>query len=207
MNVDSPSTKPANDAAGCSRMMGDARFSNRSPHRLAYVAFERTPDQNGSGSDAPGKLSTSVAHLPRPRQPAGQLDPHPGATMEADRILKAVIIEDNPDLQEILIQLLGMLGHEAVGAGDGGNGIARARELRPDVILCDIGLPDMSGYEVARIIRTDPDLKTVFLVALSGYAQPEDLEKSREAGFDRHLAKPVDLETLKSVLVESSGRA
>jgi len=125
------------------------------------------------------------------------------ATGDTMRSLKAVIIEDNPDLQEILLQLLVMLGHDAIGAGDGGSGIAKARAVRPDVILCDIGLPDMSGYDVARIIRSDDDLKQVYLVALSGYAQPEDLEKSCEAGFDRHLAKPVDLETLKNVLAES----
>ena len=77
---------------------------------------------------------------------------------------------------------------------DTGAGVA------PDVVLCDIGLPGMDGYEVARSLRADPALAGTRLVALSGYALPEDLQRAAEAGFDRHIAKPPSPETLESVL-------
>jgi CheY-like chemotaxis protein len=70
--------------------------------------------------------------------------------------------------------------------------VARARERRPDVVLCDIGLPGMDGYAVARAFRADAGLRDVRLVAVSGYAQPEDRERAARAGFDAHVAKPAD---------------
>ena len=84
------------------------------------------------------------------------------------------------------------------------SGIALARELRPDVILCDIGLPDLDGFEVARTIRHDEALRSTRLIALSGYAQPEDRQRTREIGFDAHIAKPPDLDELMSVLANQS---
>jgi CheY-like chemotaxis protein len=74
--------------------------------------------------------------------------------------------------------------------------VALARELRPDVVLCDIGLPDLDGYEVARALRREEALRGTRLVALSGYAQPEDRERARAAGFDAHLAKPPETAAL-----------
>ena len=76
----------------------------------------------------------------------------------------------------------------------------KARAFQPDVVLCDIGLPEMDGYEVARTMRADPELGTVGLVALSGYAQPEDVDTAREAGFDAHLAKPPSIDTLERAM-------
>ena len=76
--------------------------------------------------------------------------------------------------------------------------------MRPEVVFCDIGLPGMDGYEVARAVRADDALRPTFLVALTGYARPEDQEKAREAGFDRHLAKPPDLELLGEILARLS---
>jgi len=79
------------------------------------------------------------------------------------------------------------------------------------LLLCDIGLSDMDGYEVARLFRADDDLKNVYLVSLTGYARPEDIQKAREAGFHHYLAKPVSLEKIKTTLQhyttsESRGR-
>src|SRR4029079_6041706 len=85
-------------------------------------------------------------------------------------------------------------------ARDGRSGIALAREIRPDVIFCDIGLPDMDGFEVARAIRKEAGLAGVRLIALTGYAQPEDLAHATEAGFDFHVAKPADLNKVYRLL-------
>lgn len=81
-------------------------------------------------------------------------------------------------------------------------GLAKAREFQPEVLLCDIGLPKMNGYDIAKAIRQDETLKGIFLVALTGYAMPEDLQRATEAGFDYHLAKPVDLDELNRMLTE-----
>jgi FOG: CheY-like receiver len=114
---------------------------------------------------------------------------------------------DIPDIAEILSSLLGYLGHEVITAYSGPEGISKAKEFRPEVVICDIGLPGMNGYEVAKSLHNDKELKDTFLIALSGYAQLEDLERSREAGFSTHLAKPVDLDTLEQVLAKVSARA
>ena len=116
--------------------------------------------------------------------------------------LRILIIDDNKDLAEIMCTLIGFLGNKTSSALNGTDGISKAKEFHPDVIICDIGLPDMSGYEVAKKIRNDDEIKGVYLIALSGYAGHEDIERSRQAGFDRHIAKPVDIETLKIVLNE-----
>ncbi len=115
---------------------------------------------------------------------------------------RILVIDDIPDVAEILCSLLRYLGYEVVSAPNGIKGLARAKEFQPDVIFCDIGLPGMNGYEVASNIRRDEQLKDVYLIALSGYAQPEDIERSKEAGFNRHVAKPVDLAKLEHILEE-----
>lgn len=118
----------------------------------------------------------------------------------SNELLNILMIEDNEDLADIMCELLVLSGHIASVANYGMEGIEKAKELRPDVIICDIGLPDMSGYEVAKVIRNNAELKDIYMIASSGYAQPEDAERSREAGFNRHLAKPVSLTTLEMVL-------
>lgn len=117
-------------------------------------------------------------------------------------ILKVLVIEDNPDLLEILGDLVTLLGHDVATATSGREGLKLAMDFRPDVITCDIGLPDISGYDVAQQVRNDPDLQHTLLIAMSGYAQPEDLDRSRAAGFNRHLAKPVSIDTLSEAIRE-----
>ena len=114
--------------------------------------------------------------------------------------LRVLVVEDNDDAALTLADLLEMYGHDVHVARDGRSGIARAHELVPDVVLCDIGLPDIDGHEVARRLREDPRLARTRLVALSGYAQPEDQERAQEAGFDAHLAKPPNVARLVSLL-------
>lgn len=116
---------------------------------------------------------------------------------------RVLIIEDNQDAAESLRALLTHFGHQVYLAHDGPAGLEQVAALRPDVVLCDIGLPSMDGYEVARAIRRNEELKGVYLVALTGYARPEDVQRVADAGFDRHLRKPLSLAILQQVLADA----
>lgn len=113
---------------------------------------------------------------------------------------RVLVIEDNVDAANSLREVLELDGHEVAVAYNGPDGLAKARELKPEVVLCDIGLPGMDGFEVAQAFRGDEALKGACLVALSGYALPEDIKRASEAGFGHHLAKPPCLEKLAQVL-------
>ena len=115
---------------------------------------------------------------------------------------RVLTIEDNADAADSLSEFLAFGDHEVAVAYNGPEGIAKAREFHPDVVLCDIGLPGMDGCDVARAFRSDEALKGVFLVALSGYALPKDLQRAAEAGFQRHLAKPPSFDKLEQLLAE-----
>lgn len=115
---------------------------------------------------------------------------------------KVLIIDDNTHVAESLRMVLEIFGHYVYLSHNGVNGIQKARDLKPDFILCDIGLPDMDGYQIAKAIKSDASLRSIYLIALSGYAQPEDIEESTAAGFNLHLAKPPNLTTLKQILSE-----
>jgi CheY-like chemotaxis protein len=111
---------------------------------------------------------------------------------------RVLVIDDNEDAADTLARLLRFAGCEVEVAYTGMSALARVRTYRPDVVLCDLGLPELSGYDIAKAIRCDQPCM-MKLVAISGYAQPEDIRRSREAGFDAHLAKPAqpsDIETL-----------
>jgi two-component system CheB/CheR fusion protein len=113
---------------------------------------------------------------------------------------RVLVIEDNEDSADTLRDLFALQGHEAQVAYDGATGLALARDFRPDVVICDIGLPGMDGYDVARAMRADEACKGSYLVALSGYARPEDRKRAVEAGFDYHLAKPPHPQDLRRVV-------
>jgi PAS domain S-box-containing protein len=113
---------------------------------------------------------------------------------------RVLVVEDGADMRQTLADLLRLEGHLVHVAATGREAISLARELRPDVVLCDIGLPDVDGYEVARALRRDATLGATRLVALTGYAQPEDLRRAAEAGFDRHITKPPSDEDLAGAL-------
>ncbi len=113
---------------------------------------------------------------------------------------RILYIEDNEQNFYLVKFILTARGYELAWAKDGPAGVEAARRDRPDLILLDIQLPGMDGYAVARALRGDPALRECYLVALSGYAGPEDRRRSAEAGFDRHLAKPVSLPDLEEVL-------
>jgi PAS domain S-box-containing protein len=114
--------------------------------------------------------------------------------------LRILMVEDNRDGAETLQTLLQLAGHEVALACTGPEGVALAREFHPDVVLCDIGLPGMDGFAVGRALRQDPVTAGSRLIVLSGYGQEEDRRKSREAGFDLHLTKPVDPFELQRLL-------
>jgi two-component system CheB/CheR fusion protein len=113
---------------------------------------------------------------------------------------RVLIIEDNLDAADSMRDVLELQGHEVQVAHSGPEGLAKAREWRPDILLCDIGLPGMDGYQVAQAFSADEALGSTFRVALSGYARPEDLQRAAAAGFASHLAKPPNLEELEALL-------
>jgi CheY-like chemotaxis protein len=119
---------------------------------------------------------------------------------EARRPLRILVVDDNADSAELLAALLQIQGHEVMTANSGPAAIELALTQMPEVALMDIGMPGMDGFEVAKRFRASQQLKHIALVAVSGYGQQEDIEKSREAGFDDHLVKPVGLESLGQVL-------
>jgi two-component system CheB/CheR fusion protein len=110
------------------------------------------------------------------------------------------LIDDNIDAAESLAQLLSLSGHDARTAIDGASGLRAAADFKPEVVFCDLGLPGMSGYEVAESLRALPGGRELVLVALTGYGQPSDREKTARAGFDAHLVKPVDPSVIESFL-------
>jgi len=127
------------------------------------------------------------------------------AAASAGKGRRCLIIEDNVDAAESMALLLQLHGHEVAVAHDGTAGLARARQLRPEVVVCDIGLPgDLDGYAVARALRAeaDPAVAPGCLIALTGYGQEEDQWRAREAGFDVHLTKPADPEVLRRLIAE-----
>lgn len=105
---------------------------------------------------------------------------------------RILVVDDNVDSAESLALFLTLKGHEVRTAHDGQHAIEAVRTFAPAVVLLDIGLPGISGYEVARRLRDNPELRKTFLVALTGYGQAEDLRRAKEAGFDHHLVKPAN---------------
>jgi len=114
--------------------------------------------------------------------------------------LRVLVVDDNVDTVESLSILLEMAGHEVRSAHSGPDAIEAAAAFSPHAVLLDIGLPGLSGYEVARRLRNDPRLAGAALIAVSGYGQDEDRHRSKEAGFDRHLLKPLDFGELQKLL-------
>jgi CheY-like chemotaxis protein len=152
-------------------------------------------------SDGPGQGCEFVVRLPATRDQ--QADPgtggDPSTSHEAGR-RRVLVVDDNRDSAESLALLLGLMGHLVRTAYDGPQALDAAREFRPDLVLLDIGLPNLGGHEVARRLRENDNLKGVVLAALSGYGGEEDRRRSRESGFDHHLIKPCPLEELEVVL-------
>jgi signal transduction histidine kinase len=205
------------------------------PHLFElFYQVDRTPDRSEGGlgiglslvrslvamhggeiraySEGRGRGSEFVIRLPQSPDPsagtarepaaAGHDRPEPGA----DGGLRLLVVDDNHDAAESLALLLRYKGHAVTTAADGPSALEMALAERPEVVLLDIGLPGMDGYAVARELRQCAELHGTLLVALTGYGQPEDREKSRAAGFDRHFVKPIDFEVLQGLIAEFRGR-
>jgi CheY-like chemotaxis protein len=144
-----------------------------------------------------GKGSNFIVRLPRVIENVVHDEPVPSV----QRITPSrhiIVVDDNRDAADSLAQLVKMFGHSTDVAYDGTTAIEKVHANRPDVVLCDLGLPGITGYEVARSLRAHRN--DVWLIAVSGYAQLEDIAKARAAGFDDFIAKPPDPETLRALL-------
>ena len=150
-------------------------------------------------SGGPGKGSTFTVRLPKSPPPRlAQRAEVPPCGPPATRVL---VIEDQPDARDSLRVLLELDHHHVETASSGREGVSKFEAFSPDVVLVDIGLPEMNGYEVAASIRARAGGGRARLIALTGYGQPDDERSSRAAGFDVHLTKPVDYEELRRLLV------
>jgi CheY-like chemotaxis protein len=151
-----------------------------------------------ASSDGPGTGSTFAIELPQ--VPAVDPGPVPERIQEPARRLRILLVEDNPDSREMLKCLLELAGHDVHEAMSGPAGLDAILRLRPDVALVDLGLPGFDGLELARRVRASAGGDAVRLVALTGYGQPDDQRRTREAGFDAHLVKPADPARLATVI-------
>jgi PAS domain S-box-containing protein len=152
-------------------------------------------------SEGEGQGSEFIVRLPeRARTQPMSADTPPAATTHVPR--RVLIADDNVDAAESLSMLLHSMGHETYVVHDGLAAIEAGNQLRPDVVILDIGMPKLDGYEAARRIAAQPWSKTTLLVALTGWGKESDQERATRAGFHRHLLKPVDLELLAKLLAE-----
>ena len=168
---------------------------------IGLTLVRRLAEQHGGRvevrSPGLGLGSTVIVELPQLLEPASAVETLAQPDASPRRIL---IVEDSRDGRDMLRYLLERAGHEVHEAGDGPSGVEAILKIRPDIALVDVGLPIIDGYEVARRVRAVEEGRGVRLVALTGYGLPEDHRRSREAGFDSHLVKPVDPAQLAAVI-------
>ncbi len=117
-----------------------------------------------------------------------------------ERPSRVLVVDDCPDTRTSLHMLLNLWGFEVREAADGPGALRAAAEFEPDTVLLDVGLPGMSGYEVARRLRQTPDLRGVLIVALTGFGRDSDADRARQAGADLHFVKPIDPDLLRVVV-------
>ncbi|HVX13982.1 MAG TPA: ATP-binding protein [Pirellulales bacterium] len=154
-------------------------------------------------SDGLGKGSRFVVVLPDRSELPHSVVVEPDEPPQVTGNRRILVVDDNRDSAETLALLLRMAGNETHLANDGYEALAVAERVQPDVILLDIGLPNLNGYDVCRRIREQPWGQDIFIAALTGWGQEEDRQRSREAGFDEHLVKPVNHAALMKLLAES----
>jgi two-component system CheB/CheR fusion protein len=174
---------------------------------------ERHGGSVSANSDGPGKGSEFVVRLPLASVGSG-LGDGPVDLAASESVVsrrvdspRILVVDDSVDGAEMLVAALSAKGYDTRVAHDAPVALRIAADFRPDVALLDIGLPVMDGYELAARLRELPELNGMKLIALTGYGQESDRRKSREAGFDHHLVKPVDLPLLESVLATSTQRS
>jgi PAS domain S-box-containing protein len=157
-----------------------------------------TVTAQSEGSD---RGSEFVVRLPAVPAPVPQVVTPPEDSAEpAPRSLRVLLVDDVADTRIVFSRLLEILGHQVRTAGDGPSALEAALEFGPDVVLLDLGLPGMNGYEVAKRMRQQPALQNAVLAAVTGYGQQLDRQRSQQMGFDHHLVKPIDVDVLQQLL-------
>ena len=169
---------------------------------LARALVELHGGRIEAASAGPGKGSQFTVRLPVARvvRSAGASPAQPKAATAAPHRRRVLIVDDNVDAAETLQMVVSTMGHDAETAHDGRAALEAARSRRPDIVLLDISMPGMDGFTVARRIRSEPELRKIRVVALTGFGQQDDRRRTREAGFDDHLVKPVSREDLRRLL-------
>jgi CheY-like chemotaxis protein len=153
----------------------------------------------GEGSEFVVSLLVDLAAASRKARP-----PQTERALPTGAVLRVLIVDDNVDAAAALELLLQVSGHLVRVAHTGPSGLAAAIDFRPDVVLLDIGLPEMDGWKVAERIRQQPILDDIVLIAMTGYGQTTDRQRSQRAGFDHHFVKPVQSAQLRQLLTTVS---
>ncbi|HEY6482728.1 MAG TPA: response regulator [Steroidobacteraceae bacterium] len=156
-------------------------------------------------SEGSGKGSTFIVRLPLVSAGARSAEPTSTAIQPSVAPRRILIVDDNQDAADSLTVLLQYQGHEVVTAYNGEEGLKCARTLRPHLVFLDLGMPRMDGIEAAQQLRSLPGGERMMLIALTGWGQEQDQQRTRMAGFDRHLLKPIDLGKLNEILMASPG--
>ena len=152
-------------------------------------------------SEGIGKGSEFIVLLPiLPRESLSTIALPDTSATASDGKRRVLVVDDNRDSADMLEALLTMFGHDVHTAYDGPSALAAATKYGPDVVLLDIGLPGMNGYDVAERLRNSPRFRRTTLIAFTGYGQEEDRQRARDAGFDDYLVKPVDPTTLAKII-------
>jgi signal transduction histidine kinase len=162
-------------------------------------------------SEGLGHGSEFTVRLPLPAVVVANVAPGggsgvPDAATGPQTVLRILVADDNKDAAETLAVLLEFMGHEIRSVHDGQAAVQAAAEFRPDIVLLDIGMPQLNGYEACRRIRDGAGGAPIVIVAVTGWGQPEDRRKSADAGFDHHMVKPLDLAALENLVREVSAR-
>jgi CheY-like chemotaxis protein/nitrogen-specific signal transduction histidine kinase len=169
---------------------------------IGLTLVRRLAEMHGGGvsvhSEGPGRGAEFTVRLPAIEAP--QVASPPPARMMLEPARHILVVEDNMDAADTLRALLELHGHRVDTANEGMSGLERALSAQPEVVLLDVGLPGMDGYEVARRIRAAKGIRRPLLVAITGYGAPEDRQRAIDAGFDAHITKPVEYPTLAALL-------
>jgi CheY-like chemotaxis protein len=192
-----------------------------------FTQAERTPDRSQGGlgiglalvkslvalhggtvhasSDGIGAGSEFCICLPRLAAPGGMdNEASPSAGLQAPGALRVMVVDDNVDAAQMLAALLEVQGHAVSVEYDAKGALERVRREHHEVLLLDIGLPDLDGYELARRLRSQPESADATLVALTGYGQSQDRKEAEQAGFDHYLVKPADMDQVNEVLAAAA---
>jgi PAS domain S-box-containing protein len=173
---------------------------------LARRLVEMHDGQLVAMSEGLGKGSRFVITLPLAESQEDESAAENPAEPARSRPIRALIVDDNVDAAASLSLLLQLAGHAICTAHNGADALKLAPEFKPDVVILDIGMPGMNGYEVARALRASPEVGHPVLVALTGWGGPEDRRQSKAAGFDEHLTKPVDISMVELVFATVAAR-